>query len=97
MVVDDNGNIVIPEMIIKELEKITRNGANKYGANPWLHPNGLGSTKRNNYKSILGHVSDAYANIKEDHESGLDPRLHAVWRLLADFYRDKKGIVGDTE
>jgi hypothetical protein len=71
---------------------ITQNGANKHGADTWRDPDNVSLQPRNNYRSISAHCLDAYAGITEDHESGLDPRGHAMWRLSAAYIRDRGGL-----
>lgn len=61
--------------------------AKAYEMDNWKRPNGATMAKRVNYGAIFTHTGDAYNNIK-DWESGMDSRLPAAWRLMADYHRD---------
>jgi len=77
---------------LREMEKITDMGGKKHGYGSWLLTDNPSLQHKANFASIFRHVSDAYCGIKSDHESGLDPRLHAAVRLLMSYTRDVRGI-----
>lgn len=90
MIQQETGDWFIPEEIINELIEISRDGAPKHGANSWLNKDNPSLQRKANYSSIFHHIIDALMGVTEDHESGRDPRMHAAWRLMADYYRDTK-------
>jgi hypothetical protein len=61
-------------------------------ADGWLEPDGAKMSNKDNYASIDRHKASAMNGIKLD-QSGYDHRLHAAWRLLTSYLRDKRGIV----
>jgi len=77
------------------LHKACQSG--KYPANNWLEPNGYNTDKKSMYASIFRHCAEAYAGVRLDKESGLDPRLHAAVRLMMDYTRDYRGIKNDKD
>lgn len=92
MIVNKDNTVTFPTEVLEALKIVTIMGAKKHGANNWMDKDNPSMQKRANYKSIAGHALDAYSGITEDHESGLDPRIHAAWRLLADYIRDTKEV-----
>lgn len=90
------GKQSIPQMFKEafvEMEKVTDDGGLKYGYSSWLDPNNHSLEHKANYASISRHFAESYCKVKKDHSSGIDPRLHAVVRILMDYTRDIRGIV----
>lgn len=70
-------------------------GAKKYGDNNWLKPNGIKSSRTQMYDSTFHHLAESYAGMEKDHESGLDPILHAICRLMMIYTRKQRGLIGE--
>lgn len=70
----------------------------KYPLNNWLEPNGRGTSKISNYKSIGHHILEQLRSPNaRDKDSGRPPRLHAAIRLMMEHTRDSKGIVNPED
>ena len=74
---------------LKALENVTKFGGQKHGYSSWKDKDNPSLQHKANFASACRHLADWYAGITKDHESGEDPRLHAVWRLLASYERDQ--------
>lgn len=84
--------IIRKEMLdyVDILAKAAESG--KYSMDNWLQPNGKTCAHKEIYGSIFRHVGESYSYIKKDRDSGQDPRLHAMCRLMMDYIRDKRGL-----
>ena len=75
-------------------------GAQKHGENNWLKPGGSKSSFKQMHDSIFHHIAESYAagphsfGLPErvDHESELDPLLHAICRCQMMYTRLKLGL-----
>ena len=74
--------------------KVLDMGAKKYGANSWLSGNHFDAIS--NQKSIQHHLLESNLGIREDHESGLDPLLHAACRIMMEYTLRSRGMI-DTK
>ncbi len=81
--------IIPPEF--NDFIKVLENGALKYGANSWLSGNHFDVHK--NHRSMSHHLLESYREMREDHESGLDPLLHLVTRGLMEYTLRKRGLI----
>lgn len=77
---------------LREMERVTDAGGLKHGYGSWLNKGNPSLQHKANFASIFRHVSEAYCGIKEDKDTGIDPRLHAAVRLLMSYTRDIRGI-----
>jgi len=77
-----------------DILKVLQHGIDKgYKKDGWLiDPESPTMDHVSCHNSIWHHVADSYCKIKEDHESGLDPKLHAAVRLLMKYTRERRGI-----
>lgn len=81
--------IIPPEF--KDTDLVLENGAIKYGANSWLKGNHFDVHK--NHRSMSHHLLESYREMREDHESGLDPLLHLATRALMEYTLRKRGLI----
>jgi hypothetical protein len=84
-------NLVIPPEFFDFL-KILRSGAEKHGPNNWLELNGRKSSHKEMHDSMFHHLSNSYAKIRIDGESGLDHLLHLQVRAAMMYTRIVRGI-----
>ena len=72
-------------------------GAEKYGANNWLTPNGKKSSHNDMHASMSRHLEESWRGEMHDKESGLHPLLHLASRALMMYTRSKRGIVHEDD
>jgi hypothetical protein len=85
-----NEELHVPEEFLDTL-KVLEMGAKKYGANSWL--SGRHFDVHKNHKSMSHHLLESYREIRQDHESGLDPLLHLACRALMEYTLRKRGRI----
>lgn len=83
--------LFVPEFY--DLVKVLEMGAKKHGMNNWLEVKGKKSSHEEMHNSMFHHLAESFANIRADHESGLDPLLHLACRALMQYTRIKRGLV----
>jgi len=84
----------------EDYKEIMKMGAKKHGANNWLNSNGSKSSFKDMHNSMFHHIAESYAagpyafNLPDrvDHESQLDPLLHAICRCQMMYTRLKRGL-----
>lgn len=86
--------VSIPEEMLDFINVLNHSArTGRYEPNNWLKAEGaINCDRKKQYGSIFRHVAEAYAGVKKDEDSGLDPRLHAVSRLLMSYVRDLRGL-----
>lgn len=85
--------LIIPDEF-KDILKVLDMGAVKYGANSWLKGNHFDIHK--NHRSMSHHLLESYREIREDHESGLDPLLHLATRALMEYTLRSRGLIDEN-
>lgn len=71
---------------------IVEHGASKYALNNWLEPNGTKASHKEMHDSAFHHLAESYAGLEKDKDSGFNPKLHAICRLVMAYVRQKKGL-----
>lgn len=69
----------------EEVLKVMEFGAQKYGADSWLTPQGSTSSKKDMFKSMCSHAAEYFAGHTKDAETGLHPSLHGACRNIMAF------------
>lgn len=87
----DDCPLTVPTEMLEFLD-IMEPGAIKHGADSWLNPDGPKSSHKEMHDSMFHHLADSYADIRQDHDSGMDPLLHLACRALMTYTRKKKGV-----
>jgi hypothetical protein len=82
-------NVIVVPAEFDDILKVLEMGAKKYGANSWLE--GMHFNHKDNHASMSRHLAEAYMDVREDHESGLDPLLHLATRALMEYTMRKRG------
>jgi hypothetical protein len=82
----------IPSSFYKYVDQVMQFGAKKHGDHNWVNPNGTAVQHTSNCNSMFHHLSDSYAGVEKDHESGLHPAAHLATRALMLLHRLKKGL-----
>ena len=67
-------------------------GANKHGDDNWIQQAGKKSSHKDMHASIFRHIAESSAGVREDHETGLDPLLHAAVRCLMLYTRKTRHL-----
>lgn len=82
--------LIVPDEF-QDILLVLEMGAKKYGPNSWLSGNHFDVHK--NHRSMSHHLLESYREMREDHESGLDPLLHLVTRGLMEYTLRKRGLI----
>jgi hypothetical protein len=85
-----------PEFLIGVME-VVRNGAKKYCPNGWVHPNGVGTSAREQHASMSRHLASSYAGNPIDKESGLYHYQHLATRALMAYTRAVRDITNPKD
>ena len=73
---------------LKALEQVSHLGGRKHGYGSWKDSDNPSLQHKANHASVCRHTAEWFMGLKADPESGVDPRLHAAWRLLASYERE---------
>ncbi len=66
----------------------------KYGSNSW-EDSFEDVPRLTNYDSMWHHLADARCGVTEDHESGLHPLEHLIYRAAIEYVRAKQEQRGE--
>lgn len=77
-------DLIEPDFILGLGEALTF-GAKKYTDNGWKD---IKNKHDDNYASLMRHIMAWRKGEKKDHESGLNPLLHAAYNLMVLYYDD---------
>ena len=75
-----------------DFKKVLDHGAQKYGLDGWLDPEGVKTSKKDQVKCFASHAAEYYSGVTEDDESGLHPSLHIMCRAFMVYVRYKEGL-----
>ncbi len=85
-----------PEFVVGIME-VVRAGAEKYDPNGWLEPDGVGTSKREQYASLSRHLAKAYVGQPIDEESGLYHYQHIATRAMMAYTRISRNITNPKD
>lgn len=71
---------------------VLKMGADKHGNANWLNADGKKSSHKEMHDSMFHHLSNSFAGVRIDNDSGLDHLLHLASRALMMYTRLKRGI-----
>lgn len=81
-----------PEFAEAILLPLIAGGKKGYAVDNWLRPDGNTMEHKVNHNSIFHHLSESYAGLEFDHESGLRPASHGACRFALAYTRYARGI-----